>query len=123
MGKMIECDCVLHLLNIRETQNEITNVTYITCCCPSDNSLHVCCFHPVRYKCRTDGEVLNGGSPENGTIRCNELEEVLTYQADNILQPADCELVFSLQHMGSCRHACVYTCMYCSVVVITGVSQ
>ena len=45
----------------------------------------------MRYECRTDGEVLNGVSPESGTVTCNEQEEVLVYQAGNILQPAECE--------------------------------
>ena len=76
----------------------------------------------VRYECRTDGEVLNGVSPESGTITCNEQEELLVYQADNILQPAECECLVVLLFEGIVNIfvflmcGCVHALLVCTVM-------
>ena len=60
----------------------------------------------VRYVCDSDREVLSGVSPENGTIICNEICDVIAYQEQNILQPADCELLPCL-----CTCVCEFVCV------------
>ena len=63
----------------------------------------------VRYVCDSDREVLSGVSPENGTIICNEICDVIAYQEQNILQPADCELLHCI--ICVCERECVCMCV------------
>ena len=76
------------------------NVIFCNVCIHDICTLPDCVYIPlVRYVCDSDREVLGGVSPENGTIICNEICDVIAYQEQNILQPADCELV-----------PCIYVC-------------
>ena len=72
----------------------------------------------VRYVCDSDREVLSGVSPENGTIICNEICDVIAYQEGNILQPADCELPPCLC-ICVCEFVCVHVCV-CVCVCVRG---
>ena len=77
----------------------------------------------MRYVCDSDREVLSGVSPENGTIICNEICDVIAYQEQNILQPADCELLpflctFVYVFVCVCVRACVRACVYRSATCV-----
>ena len=75
----------------------------------------------VRYVCDSDREVLSGVSPENGTIICNEICDVIAYQEQNILQPADCELLHCCAHVYVSLYMCVCVCVCaCTCVCVRG---